>query len=223
MHQSPVIQGSSMEHSPPSDILAEILRLATRIDVLSRLEHQMAHWKTATTGQIISLLSHYCSQSSLERLSERELKTLRRQLRILGISSVEIDTAIAQSCLSLETKRTIITTAHAQKELKELPKEILEKGVFLGRPTKQTGSLFKSTKQGVKNGKPVVRPIVKGERDENNPNHWYWWYGYKAWIDDQWVSRSKSVPRKKLRLVEEAIADSTPVAKVLTWLSKKSC
>jgi len=134
----------------------------------------------------------------------------------VGISLDEIDRAIAQSRLIPETKKTNITTAQTQEE--ELPKEMAEKPVFLGRPTEQTGSLFKSTKPGIKNGKPVLRPIVEGERDENNPNHWYWGYGYKVWIDDRWMSRSKSVPRKKLRLVEEAIADSTPVERVLTFL-----
>jgi hypothetical protein len=77
-----------------------------------------------------------------------------------------------------------------------------------------SGSLSQFTQE--KNGRTY--PAVSGDRDHNNPDHWFWVYTYKTPHDGK--THSKSVPRSLVPAVRSAILDRLEISQVLETLGK---
>jgi hypothetical protein len=96
----------------------------------------------------------------------------------------------------------------------------------LGETTKRraSGWLEHYTKsKKLKSGIIATYPRVEGERDPDNPAHWYWAYRWEekrenAKSDNGCVTRAVSLPRDKVQAVNLAIARDWPVEKILSFL-----
>ncbi|GAA6624243.1 hypothetical protein [Scytonema sp. NUACC26] len=81
-----------------------------------------------------------------------------------------------------------------------------------------SGSLYRYLKNvRLKSGKIASYPRVV-ERDPDNLNHWYWGYNYKVKEDGSWKSRSLSLPRGKVRMVQCMIERDAPVDEIRACL-----
>jgi len=77
----------------------------------------------------------------------------------------------------------------------------------------------KKLKQGI----IATYPRVQGERDPDNPEHWYWAYRWEekrgnAKSDNGYVTRAISLPRHKVQAVSLAIARHWSVKKILSFI-----
>lgn len=96
----------------------------------------------------------------------------------------------------------------------------------LGETTKRraSGWLEHYTKsKKLKSGIIATYPRVEGERDPDNPAHWYWAYRWEekrenAKSDNGCVTRAVSLPRDKVQAVNLAIARDWPVEKILSFI-----
>lgn len=107
-------------------------------------------------------------------------------------------------------------------EIESNYKKVLEDGSSnsLERP-QASGSLYRYLKnKKLKSGAIAKRcrqeqiasyPAIKGVRDLDNPNHWYWGYSYEVLEDGQWKGRSLSVSRHKVVAVQAMIDSHKPV------------
>jgi hypothetical protein len=78
-----------------------------------------------------------------------------------------------------------------------------------------SGSLNKFTSR--KNGQTY--PVVVGDRDPNNVNHWNWNYSYKSKMPNgKFVTKTVAVSRKHLTAIETMIASGSSVAEILSFL-----
>lgn len=113
---------------------------------------------------------------------------------------------------------SLISEARKAPTFPNIPKKIVKKSIILGRPTHQTGSIYRyTTPREIKEG-IVEYPRVNGRRDPNNPNHWYWGLSYVVWKNNRWQDRSKSFPRRLLLQVQEAIARNVSLDELLTLI-----
>jgi hypothetical protein len=109
--------------------------------------------------------------------------------------------------------------------LPENPLELeSENPLELTRQGWASGWLERYTKtKKLKNGTPVTYPRVKGDRDPDNPNHWYWAYRWEekrknAKSDNGCVTRAVSLSRNKVQAVSLAIAHNWSVEKILAFI-----
>lgn len=104
----------------------------------------------------------------------------------------------------------------------ELQITSISPATFKSRPNKSSGSLYPFV-QNKKNKDGTVKsyPLVEGDRDRKNPNHWCWVYCWDEKIDGKWKTIKRSCPREKLGDVEGAIAAKKPVAEILKLLGEK--
>jgi hypothetical protein len=75
----------------------------------------------------------------------------------------------------------------------------------------------------LKSGASASYPRVDGERDPENPEHWYWAYRYEekregAKSDNGYVTRAVSLPQCKVEAVRLAIARQWSVEKILQFV-----
>ena len=90
-----------------------------------------------------------------------------------------------------------------------------------------SGWLERYTKtKKLKNGTSATYPLCGGERDPDNPEHWYWAYRYEekkegAKSDNGYITRAVSLPRSKVEAVRLAIACGWLVAKILQFIKGK--
>jgi uracil phosphoribosyltransferase len=78
-----------------------------------------------------------------------------------------------------------------------------------------SGSINKFTTQ--KNGKTY--PVVVGDRDPNNIEHWNWNYSYKPKMPNgKFVTKTVAVSRRHLATIEPMIASGSSVAEILSFL-----
>ncbi len=62
-------------------------------------------------------------------------------------------------------------------------------------------------------------PIIKGERDSATIDHWYWHFTYKEKnLQGKFVTRTKTVPRRKVPTVHNLIVQNTSIAGILEYL-----
>ena len=78
----------------------------------------------------------------------------------------------------------------------------------------------------LKNGISATYPPCRGERDPDNPEHWYWAYRYEqkhdnARSDNGYITRAVSLPRVKVEAVSLAIACGWSVEKILKFIRSK--
>ncbi len=73
--------------------------------------------------------------------------------------------------------------------------------------SRQTGKLqpYAPTRTG-KDGVKRSYPIIEGDRDKSNDQHWYWLFCWKELEQGKWRSRSKPVKIGQVAQVREAIA-----------------
>jgi hypothetical protein len=65
-------------------------------------------------------------------------------------------------------------------------------------------------------------PIVDGDRDPDNFQHWNWQYTYKEKIPNKgFRSRSVSVPRTKVSEVRSMLTSGSLISEILVYLGKK--
>lgn len=62
-------------------------------------------------------------------------------------------------------------------------------------------------------------PKVAGEREPDNPDHWFWAYCWDEKVNGKWKTFKRSVSREKLEDVREAIANNQPVSEILKIVS----
>lgn len=79
----------------------------------------------------------------------------------------------------------------------------------------------------LKSGITATYPLVQGERDSDNPHHWYWAYRWEEKIqgaksDNGYVTRAVSCPRHQVQAVQGAISSDWSVQKVLKLLNGKA-
>jgi hypothetical protein len=76
----------------------------------------------------------------------------------------------------------------------------------------QSGSLHQYVKK-VKgaNGEICEYPKVIGERDRDNINHWNYQLTWKVKVDGKWCPQCRSVPRGKVREIEQILRDGRGV------------
>lgn len=97
----------------------------------------------------------------------------------------------------------------------------LEPGLKKG---KASGWLEQYTKtKKLKSGVTATYPLCEGERDPDNPEHWYWAYRYEekrenARSDNGYVTRAVSLPRVKVEAVQLVVALGWSVAKILQFI-----
>ena len=99
----------------------------------------------------------------------------------------------------------------------------------LGETTKRraSGWLEHYTKnKKLKSGLIATYPRCEGERDPDNPDHWYWAYRWEekqkgAKSDNGCVTRAVSLPREKVQAVSLAIARDWPVKKILSFITSQ--
>lgn len=234
----PIVAISDQILTPES--IAEIFRLVTKLDLLERLDHRIKHKRTAITGQLLKLLSSHAGQVAWNLLDDDDLKSLRRQLKIVGISLDEVGGAIAQSQLIPGTIKTVDTKLCSKilvetdagtrgrgdtHKMNVLPMNATwyEKVIDLGRPSRQRGSLYRYTSNKKdKNGNTVIHPRVSGERDPYNPNHWYWGLSYVVWDGSKWCDRTLSIARKRLSQVQEALGNQLSIQEILQVIGVNS-
>ncbi len=85
-----------------------------------------------------------------------------------------------------------------------------------------SGSLYRYLKnKKLKSGVVSSYPRVSGVRDPNNPDHWYWGYSYEVNSDGQWKGRSLSVPRNKVRIVQQMIDSHQPISTIKAFIANK--
>ncbi len=193
------------------EYIAEITRLILRIHIIEGLEHIFKHWSTEATGKLLRLLNATCDESVWEYLSEHEIKVLKQHLRRLGETFETLERAMVQSQLIPETEKAIETVKTSV--------EVIETFIDLGRPSRQVGSIYHYTAiSRDKQGNLVLHPKVQGERDPDNPNHWYWGLSYIVWEGEQWRDRTKSIPRKALSQVQEMVNKRTPIQETLKYI-----
>jgi len=95
------------------------------------------------------------------------------------------------------------------------------------KPSRASGWLEHYTKnKKLKQGIIATYPRVQGERDPDNPEHWYWAYRWEekrgnAKSDNGYVTRAISLPRHKVQAVNLAIARHWSVKKILSFIRGK--
>jgi hypothetical protein len=95
------------------------------------------------------------------------------------------------------------------------------------KPSRASGWLEHYTKnKKLKQGIIATYPRVQGERDPDNPAHWYWAYRWEekrgnAKSDNGYVTRAISLPRHKVQAVSLAIARHWSVKKILSFIRGK--
>jgi hypothetical protein len=76
----------------------------------------------------------------------------------------------------------------------------------------QSGSLYPYlSDRKLKNGIIASYPRVEGQRDPNNPDHWYWAYSFEEKVGDNWRNRSLPVPKFRVATLRQMIADGMSV------------
>jgi hypothetical protein len=69
--------------------------------------------------------------------------------------------------------------------------------------------------------KGVTYPLISGERDPQNPDHWNWQFTFKQpAADGKLRSRSFSVPRSQVDGVRRMIQEARTIADILAFLGK---
>jgi hypothetical protein len=64
-------------------------------------------------------------------------------------------------------------------------------------------------------------PLISGERDPQNPDHWNWQFTFKQrTADGKLRSRSFSVPRSQVDGVRKMIREVQAIADILAFLGK---
>ncbi|MFP5275406.1 hypothetical protein [Coleofasciculus sp.] len=92
------------------------------------------------------------------------------------------------------------------------------------KPSRASGWLEHYTKnKKLKQGIIATYPRVQGERDPDNPEHWYWAYRWEekrenAKSDNGYITRAISLPRHKVQAVNLAIARHWSVTKILSFI-----
>ncbi|KYC34884.1 hypothetical protein WA1_50115 [Scytonema hofmannii PCC 7110] len=76
-------------------------------------------------------------------------------------------------------------------------------------------------KKKLKSGTVASYPRVEGDRDPNNPDHWYWSYCYEVLVDGEWKGRTLSIPKCKIVTVRAMIDSQKPVSVIKAFLSKE--
>lgn len=79
----------------------------------------------------------------------------------------------------------------------------------------------------LKRGITTTYPLVEGERDSDNPHHWYWAYRWEektqgAKSDNGYVTRAVSLPRHQVTAVQEAISFDWSVPNILKLVRGKA-
>lgn len=127
-------------------------------------------------------------------------------------------TGISESSLTQEDKDEIFLWLESDKILPYVEGQFenpLEKSRASGWLEKRTKTI-----------KGVTYPRVKGFRDEDNPDHWYWEYRYeeksdKSTSDNGFVTRSVYLNgnlRKKIDAIMTAIALKWSIQKILAFI-----
>ncbi|HEY9603198.1 MAG TPA: hypothetical protein V6C85_16405 [Allocoleopsis sp.] len=224
-------------------IFAEILRLTSRLGALmSKMRMLMERLKfnvndSTNLGQVAHRSTHMRPVS--ERLTKTTDLTFHQQQKALkdATQNIEEMEAIANSIDALGIEFSLIRRfEECLSETKDLlllvspPEEIREvieeteppiKVIDLGKPSKQGGSLYRYTADRTgKDGITRKYPKVEGDRDPDNPNHWYWGISYIAWDGQKWTDKTLSVPRNKLSVIREAFEQELPLQVIYEILKK---
>jgi hypothetical protein len=65
-------------------------------------------------------------------------------------------------------------------------------------------------------------PIVDGDRDPDNLQHWTWQYTFKEKIPNEgFRSRSVSVPRTKVLEIHSMLTSGSSISEILAFLGRK--
>jgi hypothetical protein len=85
---------------------------------------------------------------------------------------------------------------------------------------------LKTAKDGSMSEYPSItsgRQANEGERDPENIDHWYWHFTYKEKnLQGKFVTRTKTVPRRKVSTIHDLIAQNTSIAGILEYLHSSS-
>jgi hypothetical protein len=74
--------------------------------------------------------------------------------------------------------------------------------------SQQSGSLHQYVKKvRGENGEVCEYPKIIGERDRDNINHWNYQLTWKDKVDGKWCPRCRSVPRSKVRAIEQILRE----------------
>lgn len=131
--------------------------------------------------------------------------------------------------------RTVPDIRIAWKQVLHLPLEPIEKSLIekfqplfntkhVTQPKNPSGWLEHYTKnKQLKSGAIATYPSVEGERDPDNPQHWYWAYRYEekkksAKSDNGYITRAVSVSRVKVEAIKLAISRKWSVERILTFI-----
>ena len=84
----------------------------------------------------------------------------------------------------------------------------------------KSGSLCQFTQlKAAKDGCMNEYPAIEGERDPANIEHWYWHFTYKEQnLQGKFVTRTKTVPRRKVSTVHNLIVQNTSIVGILEYL-----
>jgi hypothetical protein len=66
----------------------------------------------------------------------------------------------------------------------------------------------------------IQYPKINGHRDPNNPAHWRWNYTYKLPTPTGFVTKSISVDRSLIGMVQKAISSGDSISSILALLGK---
>jgi DNA (cytosine-5)-methyltransferase 1 len=78
--------------------------------------------------------------------------------------------------------------------------------------SKQSGSLHQYVKKvRGENGDICEYPKIIGERDPDNITHWNYQLTWKEKVDGRWYPKCRSVPRSKVRAIEQILREGQGV------------
>jgi hypothetical protein len=88
----------------------------------------------------------------------------------------------------------------------------------------KSGSLCQFTQlKAAKDGSTREYPTIDKERDPDAIEDWYWHFTYKEQnLQGKFVTRTKTVPRRKVSTVHNLIAQNTSIVGILEYLQSSS-
>lgn len=204
------------------------------------------------SDEVTAVLSEYqqalseCRTQTGRRKFEKAIAFLNQQLqyikKVLGETQTQtISTQSFDVKHPLELNRRVvlgeINSFDVKRPLELKPKQqhlqvLGETAKFIepkpNQSRKASGWLEQYTKnKKLKNGMIATYPRVEGERDPNNPKHWYWAYRYEekkenAKSNNGYVTRAVSLPRNEVHAVQLAISCGASVEKILSFIRSMS-
>jgi hypothetical protein len=147
----------------------------------------------------------------------RDRTVLEHHLEQLGAVRAEYR-AIAPTCGKSKRKRFEKAIADKDRQISWCKGQL--DSLEISPRKSPSGSLYKFLQnKRNKAGKVLTYPKVEGERDPDNPHHWFWaycWDEKDAW--GEWKTHKRSVRRDRLALVRNAIREGEAIAEILKLL-----